>query len=87
MFFGKHQSRVIKGKAIPLPKKFHPGKVEQEKNHLIVIPETTGNFIFLTEDEIRIAEIKEDVLLVGHGFYYTIWNPEKFKEDFLRKGG
>ncbi len=80
MFFGKHKRKVIGEGIVVLPIRFHPGKVTWEEDCLTVVPEWTGKVIVLTKEDLNYAGIKEDVLIVGHGLYYRIWNPEKFLE-------
>ena len=86
---GKHFLKLQKEK-VSLPEGFFSGTVGKLylEKCLFVIPEGEGRVISISENQKKFAGIEKNVLVVGCGSYFEIWDPEsfrKFEEKLLKE--
>lgn len=89
MFLGEYRRKVQKvrgGGKVRLPKGFFSGPVRkrEEEKCLFVIPQGRERMLFLSEEEMRYTEIKDEAVIAGCGSYFEVWSPHRFKEELDR---
>jgi len=86
LFWGRFYRKIAPDGTVVLPRNLHPGKVIPEEGRLLVIPTIRGREIVLSQDKLAYAQIEKEVVLVGRGFYYEVWNPKNLTyAEGLRK--